>query len=300
MRQLANLCVGQIGPLAGCSFSDEESRKMCAASSVVSAKLEEAPTTALAVWPHVRAALASRLAAPPSTDAKAAWLEKAEKLIFCVEGAAYTHGKEVPDIDHNASRRRARDDLLVHLSSAAAPQPQPAGVPQQARRPKVSRVIEDLVMLRRSLERLPRMTQKDEALMHLVVLERTIARGADSAPSPQLLERTLSAMREVQERAEPGFAPDVAAIPAEDWRAFIDTHAEVQMLWVAWRDAPGCTYPDCSCEPNGDFGCNSPNAASSPGAPAAQPAPAHKGEPIDQQDTAGVALPQPNQLKDNT
>ena len=25
--------------------------------------------------------------------------------------------------------------------------------------------------------------------------------------------------------------------------------------------ATGCTYPDCSCEPNGDTGCNSPNAA---------------------------------------
>lgn len=69
--------------------------------------------------------------------------------------------------------------------------------------------------------------------------------GVPPAPVPQLMERALAAMREVQERAEPGFAPDIARIPAEDWRAFIDAHAEVQMLWAAWRDAPdGVNTPD--------------------------------------------------------
>jgi hypothetical protein len=54
------------------------------------------------------------------------------------------------------------------------------------------------------------------------------AAGVAGTPAPQLLERALTAMRDVQERAEPGFAPDIARIPADDWRAFVDAHAELQ------------------------------------------------------------------------
>jgi hypothetical protein len=98
--------------------------------------------------------------------------------------------------------------------------------------------VDELAMLRRDLERLPKSPGKEDALRHMAELERAIASGVPPSPMPQLMERALAAMQEVQERAEPGFAPDIAIIPADDWRAFIDAHAEVQMLWAAWRDSP--------------------------------------------------------------
>jgi hypothetical protein len=71
-------------------------------------------------------------------------------------------------------------------------------------------------------------------------------KGEAVMPHTPLLERALSAMAEVQEQAEPGFAPGVAIIPAADWRMFVDEHAELSMLWTAWRDSPG--WP-CVCGP---------------------------------------------------
>jgi hypothetical protein len=65
-----------------------------------------------------------------------------------------------------------------------------------------------------------------------------VATPDEPLPHTALLEQALSAMADVQERAEPGFSPDVAVIPAEDWRAFIDAHAEILLLWTAWRDSP--------------------------------------------------------------
>lgn len=65
-----------------------------------------------------------------------------------------------------------------------------------------------------------------------------VATPDEPLPHTALLEQALCAMAEVQERAEPGFAPDVAVIPAEDWRAFVDAHAEILLLWTAWRDSP--------------------------------------------------------------
>lgn len=38
----------------------------------------------------------------------------------------------------------------------------------------------------------------------------------------------------------------------------------------AGNEQPKCTYPNCDCEPNGEVGCNSPNAAAA-GTPAEQP-----------------------------
>lgn len=98
-----------------------------------------------------------------------------------------------------------------------------------------------------------------------------VATPDEPMPHTALLEQSLAAMAEVQERVEPGFAPDVAIIPAEDWRAFIDSHAEILLLWTAWRDSPyrdrtppdgvasvvrrqcgGVACPDCDCAPTND------------------------------------------------
>ncbi len=84
--------------------------------------------------------------------------------------------------------------------------------------------------------------------LHAAVLDIVSGLMEDDAPGDTLTPRLAAAIEAYERATLPppfGSAHSAAALPEQ-------------------AKGGGCTYPACDCAPNGDVGCNSPNAVAQP------------------------------------